>query len=249
MSLARSRVSRSPLLDRIQRAALEYGAALPPFGPAFIADRLYRFHALPHAGPVPVPSAELLALARKGWELQSDPSGTWTSFFRESRATGRFKLYFSPHPSDLILVARRAFPVLLAAGARAIKFGAQPATLLRPDRCVAYFGSADELHAAGRELSHRLKDIAALGVPFTGPVDRRGLLSWGCDPSVGGSSTQSWRQYVTECLGKAVHRAGRSGRPLMQVVRRALQSAGVDPASFAPLPVFLQRHRNGKTVR
>lgn len=215
----------------------------------FLADRLYRFHSLPHAGQVKSPLGELRALARDQWELQLDPSGAWATFSRGAGAGVSFKLYLSPHPADLVVVVRRALPVLSAVGAGEIKVGARPSTLLRSDRCVAYFSSLDALQTAGRELDRRLRYVAPLGVPFSGPLDRRGLLSWGFDPAGQGSSARSWREHVTECVARAMHRATRRRCPPIPAALRELELAGVDPETFAPQPSFLKQHAGGNSRR
>jgi hypothetical protein len=136
-------------------------------------------------------------------------------------------------------VALVALPVLARADARSVKLGQEVATLLRPDRLVAYFSGFAPLRAAAAELTPLLAGIPAQGVPFTAQLDSNGLVSWGMDPvpAQGARKAMSWREWITGILGRAIFIARRSGtsRPAsVSFALRRLALEAVDPVTFAP---------------
>jgi hypothetical protein len=149
-----------------------------------------------------------------------------------------YKLYISPAPDHV----RDALRVLLRAGSLraslALKLGRGLVGVLRPDKLVAYFRTATDLQEAALELGGDLAGIPAHGVPFTGSFRDHGLLSWGVDPPTEGewlADRQSWRQWVTERLGRSLVVASGSNAPPVAPWQFAVYRLGLDGVSLSAL--------------
>jgi hypothetical protein len=125
----------------------------------------------------------------------------------------------------------------------ALKVGRGLPGLLRPDKLVVYFAARAPLVRFAKRLARDLAGVPPHGTPFTASLMRNGLLSWGWDPPVGkrdGTLFQpkSWRQRVTEILGRSLAVADGTAResdgvrPWQFAVHR-LGLEGVDPSTFA----------------
>jgi len=192
---------------------------------------------------------------RRVWHAKhaDRPDDGWFSWYRRDvlgkvGAQQSYKLYVSPAPDAL----RDAFSAIVAtlteSDATTFKIGADVYGVLRPDKVVAYFATRTALKRAASALARALRGVAAHGVPFTCPIARDGLLSWGCDPPARSSSPEreSWRLWITNRLADGLLRAkaqpARSISPeTFALARVALD--GVDPVSWTPLDVAWRRAR------
>lgn len=245
---------------RLSLAALRYGQRLGALEPDTLAGRLYGFNRAPLTPAwqrrLPDPAAVLDycglgaggRLARElaaSWQRTGGPDHGWLSW--SSRAVRpvtvpdalTYKLYLSP--------TIEALPELVAAWVRdsprlrafSFKMGRDAAGLLRPDKCVAYFATLDDLAHAGGVLAATARGCPAQGVPFTAAVTADGLLSWGIDPPRRGAG-RSWRLWVVEHAARSLAAAAAAGpstsaaaEPWLFAVRR-LQVAGVDTDTWQP---------------
>ncbi len=237
-----------PLLA-LSEAALRFGAALrrlpaPDLAPPDLARRLYAFNTQPVSRAwrdrLPDAAAVLAWLGPGARSLEADyahqaDEGRWLHWRRPGAAGAlRHKLYVSPRAGDLPATFARAAEVCRALAAPAFKVGANAAGVLRPDKFVLYFDSAEHRHAVGQALTEVLRGTAAQGVPFTAPVDALGVVSSGFDP---GGPIGSWRQLVVSGVVEGLVRA--QGDVVLADVRRTLAGAGVDPRTWTPLEVFV----------
>jgi hypothetical protein len=117
----------------------------------------------------------------------------------------------------------------------AFKIGAELAYLARPDKLVIYFSSREETLRVGRVLVPALREFPAHGVPFTGPLDERCLLSWGMDPPHGSGPQRSWRVWLAERMAHAMTRA--SPEKQVAAALSCVESLVVDAVSFEPRDV------------
>jgi hypothetical protein len=133
--------------------------------------------------------------------------------------------------------------VLHESAVSCFKIGAEVFGLLRPDKLVAYFPSADDLHRAADGLRARLAGCAAHGVPFTASLTEDGLLSWGMDPprdrrSPGLEQLESWRLWVTNRLATALVSARAARQSSIEPWQFALERVsldGIDPTTWTPV--------------
>jgi hypothetical protein len=161
-----------------------------------------------------------------------------------------YKLYISPRPELLPELWPRVTDALAAAGVPVFKVGHDAHGILRPDKLVAYLGDFDSLARLAQRLQAELAGCAAQGVPFTAPIDAGGLLSWGMDPprdpgraaaAAEGEDApgESWRQWVTTQLARALAEGLRTGEaqlgvPPWQYAMSRLQLQDVDVGTWTP---------------
>jgi hypothetical protein len=222
-------------LAELAIAALRHGAAAEESDPDRLAHLLYGFHREPlsplWAELLPDAEAVLTFLgAAQGsaerrrleerWELgENERARGWIVFSPrrgEAPAGGAgagYKLYLSPRAEAL----PRAFAALVERLAPRpggyFKVGSDATGVLRPDKLVVYFDRLEELLAVARELEPALAALPAQGVPFSAPIDARGILSWGADPPkrarlVAWQGPESWRLWLARRLAAAMIAAG-----------------------------------------
>jgi hypothetical protein len=185
-----------------------------------------------------------------------DGTDGWFHWIRRPLADGTtadHKIYVSPTVEEL----PAALLAVLASGAQlpiaAVKVGATPATILRPDHLIVYCDSEADLRQVGIVLSSALAGLPAQGVPFTAAVTADGLLSWGSDSAAKQrirlakesnhahrprrtqprEDALTWRTMVTAVAATGLTSGRRSGAAI-EVALRHLREAGVDPATFGP---------------
>ncbi len=251
-------------LARLSLDALEYGASLALDDPIALSWRLYRFNTQPispewrrrlpdrravaaylgldgfdgRAASLHAAVGEHRLSAHRGWLA-------WDLRRETPARTGgaRWKLYVSPEVEALpealhcVLALLPEWPAAVA-----LKVGADLPGLLRPDKCVAYFSTRDQLDAAAARLAAELDGMPAHGVPFSADAGR-GLLSWGMDPPgdrpvLRWLGVESWRLRITHQLAAALRLARTAGpgavaAPAFALGRILLE--GVDPVTWAPL--------------
>lgn len=217
-------------LHDLTREALRYGERLGLEDADDLASRLYTY------GTVPVSPAWSRRLkdsddvldflgASPGTTLHRDltssftyspaqEAGSWMSWAKPSnRSPGPndpiYKLYISPRPDELPHAFRELVSILATREHLQFKVGASALGVLRPDKAVAYFETAEALHDAAEQLAGRLESVAPQGVPFSAEIAGDGLLSWGMDPprnarALSWQQRDSWRLWVVRRLAQAI---------------------------------------------
>ncbi len=152
-----------------------------------------------------------------------------------------FKLYLSPQPHRLSALLARLLPVVSGSAAFCVKAGASAAGILRPDKLVVYFSSAEGMRQMVPHLLPLLQGEPVHGVPFTAQLDGDGLLSWGADPPAGHEPADadggSWRTTVAGQLALAVLAARAQGKQLAEAlpfVAAKMDAAGINFRTWAP---------------
>ena len=246
-------------LARLSFSALRHAERLGDLEARDLARRLYAYGRLPLSPEwsARFPSADALAdhldrsaggtarrWLRSAWEVPDGGADSEWRHFRSKYADGSqalgHKLYLSPRPDQLAPAFEAFVAVLSERRASWFKVARRVPGILRPDKLVAYFPSADAAHATAEQVAERLSGMPVHGVPFTADVGADGLVSWGMDPP---EQTQvlvwqrrsSWRLWVCERLATALAAASGEEEPWRFALRR-LELAGVDPATFAPRP-------------
>lgn len=192
-------------------------------------------------------SGRLRRALERDWRLPTDTRDGWLPFERRAggltseRRDGNgptWKLYFSPLLAALPTSLETFATTLARHGGHAFKLGADAAGLTRPDKAVAYFASFEALAAAGHELADTLAGVPAQGVPFTAPIDRAGLLSWGVDPPASEGlpwwGRQSWRLWVVQRLGSALVAARGGAADPVETALARLALEGLDVLRWTP---------------
>jgi hypothetical protein len=253
-----SRTENAAGRSTLSRRAVEYAAALALDDVAELAGRLYRYNSLPDSPawrrrvPDERAAIRLLALERRGpgrggrraksagdthrraiWQI-------WDAAAAPSRP--RCKLYVSPRPAQtgeacLALLAELGRPH----GPVSVKVAVDPASLLRPDRLIGYFATRSACLETARRIVPALAGMTAQGVPFTTPIGRSGLLSWGADPPLElerslPAGQRSWRGWVTARLAAAIvaARAHAAGAAVAAGALTRLRAEGVDTRRWTP---------------
>jgi hypothetical protein len=253
------------LLSSLSSRALLHAEKLDVSDPRALAGRLYCFNRLPfcpdaHGG---LSGTNRIAAYLKLAELEREPSfkrrwrrlsgspvfSGWLNFASKSpdrltRAGGKWtcKLYISAHWTHLPQVLRRFLSNRNSHEcATGFKVPCDVFGLLRPDNFVVYLRSKDALHELAEALGPALQGVRVQGVPFTAPLSKDGLLSWGADPpkaSDYGRGGESWRSWLVDRLAADMARA-KTGAASASLSPRAfalerLRLEGVDVDSWAP---------------
>ena len=246
---------------RLSREALRHVAATAASDPLEAAGRLYRYGRVPlppgfarHLGSDLAdgravlgwlgldPCRPLRRSLDRHWRVPADTREGWLPFEVRSSSTRTdgptWKLYFSPLLAALPGALENFATILARHGGHAFKLGADAAGLTRPDKAVGYFASFEALAAAGHELAEILAGVPAQGVPFTAPIDRAGLLSWGVDPPASEGlpwwGRQSWRLWVVQRLGSALVAARGAEEDPVDTALARLALDGLDVRRWTP---------------
>lgn len=225
-------------VSELSAAGLRYGERLVLTGleePRRLAERLYAYNRLPgRSESSPDPSSSY-----PGW-LGPEKTAHWRIWRPLRRpplpGSGRYKLYVSPLPGGLGPALGEIAASLRRHEAMEFKIG----SLLRPDKLVAYLPGFEPLAAAAQDLEERLAGLPAHGVPFSAPIDRPGLLSWGFDPPLSAQSAlwqgrESWRFWICNRLARALLDACREGSAepsRFALLRLGLE--GIETATWTP---------------
>jgi hypothetical protein len=247
-------------LAQLSHDALEYGASLALADPIALSWRLYRYNTLPESPEwrrlLPDPRAIAAYLGLDRFEHQPGTHKGWLSWDLRRNAHAPkggtlWKLYVSPRVESLPgALGRITALVPELPGAVSLKVGATLPGLLRPDKCVLYFRTRDQLDIAADRLAAELAGMPAHGVPFTAEASGA-LLSWGVDPPddrpvLQWLGVESWRLWITNQLASALLTARRAETGAVTPAAFALGRIaleGVDPATWAPHDnVWPERH-------
>jgi hypothetical protein len=250
-------------LAQLSLAALEYGASLALDDPIALSWRIYRYNTLPESPAwrrrLPDRRAVAAYLGLDGFDaraglIQSSAGDHrlsthkgWLSWDLRRNAHSRkggtlWKLYVSPRVESLPAALQTiASLVPDLPGAVSLKVGATLPGLLRPDKCVLYFRTRDQLDIAAERLASELDGMPAHGVPFTAELSDT-LLSWGVDPpddrpTLQWLGVESWRLWVTNQLAAALLVARTSETRTVAPVEFALgriSLEGIDPLTWTP---------------
>lgn len=248
------------VLARLSLAAVEYVQRLDLSNPAAMSGRLYAYNRIPVGptfqrwwpnGVVRSRLDDVVSSASHpsdDWQAStSDP--TWSTYARNDRSSqlgsdsSIYKLYVSPLPDHYFATLERVVAMVpLQPEVIGWKAGNDLRALLRPDKLVVYFLSADAVRSFASDLLAVLDGVPAQGVPFTAELGSDGLLSWGVDPprlSTGPASvlSDSWRTWLTDRLAGALWQAtrdGLDGPSACDAALHRLRVAGVDTQRWMP---------------
>jgi hypothetical protein len=245
----------------ISELALEYALAVRHLAPGVLAERLYAFNSLPRKTFSPGDaSAEYAAqtgvdagspapkIGGREWSAQTDPG--WLYFRRGNPSGGRFKIYLSPRPPDIPRVIHSFADALggRSGGSSVFKMAFPAAALRRPDKIVAYMPTFDALQRTLSRLVDLSLEATVQAVPFSAPVPRAPVLSWGVDPpneatgeAIGTGS--SWRSWLSRQVAVCAHAIPRTEAPAaaLEHLKLALQLREIDPVNWLPRQQLLSR--------
>lgn len=253
--------------------ALKYAQALDLDDSVKLSARLYFYNRRPVSPewkrklPAPEAVAEYLGAVADGperwslgprWSQVSLPPGHAERWIMWRPARSRptppdsnitYKLYVSPTVEHARDAFRATIDVIGGLDTRRVKVGKDVHGLMRPDKLVAYFWSAEEVHEAAKRLRARLDGCPAHGVPFTAEIGQDGLLSWGVDPPheehvLELQERESWRLWVTNRLAVALVGGKASTSRSIEPWRFALERLrldGVDTETWSPTPGMWER--------
>jgi hypothetical protein len=246
---------------RLTVLALERAGQLPANAPGAMANLLYRYNTVPpsehwrrqYGKP---DDLERWLAARSLLTAFSHGSDRWTMrrpaaedhWIYWRRLMGRadnssplaaFKLYVSPTCADAIGAFHATLEVTAKSSAVALKIGRDLHGILRPDKLVIYFNTAESLFAAVPPLRQKLAGAAAQGVPLTPSITDDGLLSWGLDPPNLDTSSPgvSWRTWLAGRFARALSALDSARSQSISTWGFALGYVsldGVNPLTLAP---------------
>lgn len=246
----------------LSRRALEYAEALDTVSVPELSHSLYCYNRFPASarwrrllcdrGSVEsylgINRGRLADMLDAGWIRLPERSAAGWIAWQSNRlapklASQTFKLYVSPtcaavgHVLGCVIEAASRF------GASHWKIGSDVYGLLRSDKLILYFGCFTDLQEAAAHLKERLEGCPSQGVPFTGELEHRGLLSWGIDPppeknSVPWLERESWRRRICNRLASALLLAKRAPISRISPSRFAalrLRLEGIDTDTWTPM--------------
>lgn len=248
--------SKSTESDRfiamLSRRALQYAEALDVAQVRELADRLYAYNRIP-ASPrwrrllcdrarvqsfLGIDRGSLAATLYAGWvPLPADSTDGWIAW-RSKRLAPKggsrtYKLYLSPTCAAVGSVLGSVVEAASRFNAFHWKIGNDVNGLLRCDKLILYFQSFTELQTAAAHLIEKLAGCPSQGIPFTGELESRGLISWGIDPpreqrSVPWLERESWRGRICNRLASAL------------ILAKSAQRSKISPSRFAAVRVALE---------
>src|SRR6202158_1869254 len=195
-------------------------------------------------------SGRVAECLERHWTLDQTNDGWYAWRWARQRQgwmrDANYKLYLSPTPDATRTAFETFVEVMTDVEGPCFKVGKGLEGLLRPDKIVAYFQDYEEVAKAAERLQKSILDCPAQGVPFTAAVGTDGLISWGMDPPVDDfvlpwQRPESWRVWITTRLAEALVQS--SCMPSRTVesweyAMRRISLAGVDPATWVPLPTI-----------
>ena len=241
---------------RISGLALEYALAVRHLDPSTLAERLYAFNSLPTIRPTQKDATAefalrtsidagnpVLKIGSHEWTVQ--PDRAWLYFRRGTSSGGRFKIYLSPRPQDIPHVIRGFADSLGSRTSGGVFKMAFPSeALCRPDKIVAYVPTFDALQKTLSRLVALSLDATVQAVPFSAPVPRAPLLSWGVDPPHDSEGpSYSWRSWLTRQLAECAHiiPATEDSACALSHLKAALRLRNIDPVTWLPRQQLLSR--------
>ncbi len=232
-------------LRSLSRAAIEYGSRLTMLPANVLAWRLYAFNAVPLRGQqsFAVLSDYLRWLAGDSRAARELTAGIYRAEPTWLRARGDqpsrhlpFKMYLSPRPEDAALAFQLLAECLRGRQGWEAKIVGSVALLGRPDKVVIHFDTLESLRHAAEQLGPRVEALSGQGVPFTAPLAKSEVMSWGMDPLPREGLSQSWRQKLCLALAASLQAWAREGRAadVHSFLRQHLRTAAIDPDTWAP---------------
>ena len=252
-------------LSTLSANAIEYALMLRNLSIKLMAHRLYTYNTKPMDTATRLElydrsniqqflfsnvSSDTNELLQSNWsQMQLSSNATWMAWTKlannntVSYNSGiTYKLYISPQVNDLAASFEKIILALNTSTAYCFKTGNTVKDLLRPDKMVAYFKNKDDVIKTADALSTQLKNCSVHGVPFTKQLDKKGLLSFGVDPSKkdilklieGGS----WRSTVTDKLAAAIIQAQQNNLDHVQAINfigAKLLAAGINTQDWMPV--------------
>jgi hypothetical protein len=216
----------------ISTKAINYGLNLQDIDTRSLATKVYCYNTLPVNETAFINLKDSLTIEKflgidnnfqrkrlKGWTKQV-PSDkfSWLSWFingSESKANyvenSTYKIYISPTIESMPLAFLSFLEVLPQTKAFSFKVGAERQGLLRPDKWIVYFQNQKDLMDAAQLFKPAFANFPVQGVPFTAPLDTKGILSWGIDPPrkevLENIEGGSWRANVSDKIAIAIGQA------------------------------------------
>jgi hypothetical protein len=257
--------SRSNGIALMSIQALKYAQALALEDPERLSARMYFFNRVPASSDwrrrypdshsvskylgIGSGGPNTLRLSKDWISAKLDPLNYgWNMWFfrgarpKSSRSEPTYKLYVSPACDFVRTAFNAALGVLPNFSPTFFKVGRNVYSLLRPDKMVAYFRTAQDLLDAAAALANELEGCPPHGAPFTAEISVGGLLSWGIDPprerqSLAKEGGESWRLWITNRLAVSLLTAMADKSASMEPWQYALQQMrlyGVDPETWVP---------------
>jgi hypothetical protein len=257
--------SRSNSIALMSIQALKYAQGLALENPEKLSARMYFFNRVPASSGwrrrypdshsvtkylgIGSGGSNNLRLSKDWISAKPDPSNYgWNMWFfrgahpKSSRSEPTYKLYVSPACEFVRTAFDAALRVLPNFSPVFFKVGRNVYSLLRPDKMVAYFRTAQDLLNAAAAFAGELKECPTHGAPFTAEITGGGLLSWGIDPPrerqyLAKEGGESWRLWITNRLAVALLTAMVEKSPSIEPWQYALQQMrlyGVDPETWVP---------------
>lgn len=248
-----ARQANSHPLVQLTQNALRYASKLPPMAHGELAHRLYIYNTMPRTAQwqqrLASPTAVATWLGVNGWmdntwrRVDGDGTQGWMSW-RNLRVEQRalpYKLYISPQPQQLAQVFRPIVEALGKQGVATFKIGKDVNGILRPDKMVAYLNDFEHLAATAQALQAVLAGCPAQGVPFSAPIDKQGIVSWGMDPPnaaqvFAGDKGESWRYWLAQQLAAGLQTAQLDAPAIepWQYALDRLELDGIDTERWIP---------------
>ena len=236
----------------LSRRALQYAEALEVVSIPELSDRLYSYNRIPASARwrrllcdrarvesfLGINHGSLADMIDAGWVRLTERSATGWIAWRSKRAAPKltsrtYKLYLSPTCAAVGSVLGSVVEAASLFGAFHWKIGSDVYGLLRSDKLILYFQRFTDLQGAAASLIEKLKGCPSQGVPFTGELEARGLVSWGIDPpreksSVPWLERESWRGRICNRLASALLLAKSAHRSRVLPSRFAELRLGLD---------------------
>ncbi len=256
--------SRAPegFIATLSRRALEYAEMLDVVSVPELSNRLYSYNRSPASDRwrrllgdaarvesfLGINGRSIVAMLDAGWIRLTGRSADGWMAWRSRRFTPKatsliYKLYVSPMCAALHSVLGSVVEAASRFGAFQWKIGSDVYGLLRSDKLILYFERFADLQDAAAYVIDKLEGCPPQGVPFTGELEARGLVSWGVDPpleidSVPWLERDSWRARICNALASALVLAKSAPRSIISPSRFAtlrLALEGIDTDTWTPV--------------
>lgn len=248
-------MAASTLID-LSFAAIQHGALMPVTDIRLLARSLYHYN----TAPIPPAKCSLqwdhttlftgdsyqdtLAVLKESWIATPDdqPAKYWLSWSSKNPGTEfikhgdcTYKLYVSPAVADFLPVLSHTILAVSEGKAFSFKTGNNYHGISRPDKIVVYFRHFSDLEDTATKIYTSTASFMAQGVPFTAPLFKSCMLSWGIDPPAGNDEPVSWRIWISNQLAQAIadskkRLAADTGLAVLDLLR----AKGLDTNTWVP---------------
>jgi hypothetical protein len=249
----------------ISEKAINYGLSLQDIDTRSLSTKIYCYNTLPVSENSYTYLNDSFAIEKyleidnlyqrkmlKGW-TKSAPSDefSWISWFYDAtknkinnKERSTYKIYISPTIESMPKVFLKFLEVLPQTKAFSFKVGSELQGLLRPDKWVVYFHDKADLLEASELFIPAFANFPVQGVPFTAPIDSKGILSWGIDPPrkevLQNIEGGSWRANLTDKIAIAIGQAKDAkieGAEAYNFVMNKLFLENIDASTWTPIQI------------